>query len=220
MSSELVQAGQVADTERAILEAARDLLAEGGIDALSMRAVAARVGVSAPAIYNYFESKQALVRRVIEQGFARFDRYLRDAVVDHPRGSVERLWALGQAYIRFACENREYFRVLFVLHGDLPEAIEELPEGGGYRLFRQAVIDAMEAGSIRREDPDMVVLYLWSHVHGLVSLILSCGPEARCRHSGERLDAPELFGRFHELLFEGLRPVPAADPGSAAARGA
>jgi AcrR family transcriptional regulator len=214
MSSELADTARAADTETAILEAARDLLAEGGLDALSMRAVAARVGVSAPAIYNYFESKQALVRRVIERGFERFDRYLRDAVVDRPGGSVERLQALGEAYIRFACENREYFRVLFAFHGDLPEEIEELPEGGGYQLFRQAVIDAMEAGSIRRTDPDVVVLYLWAHVHGLVSLLLSCGPEARCRHSGERLDAPGLFARFGELMYNGLKPESAAGPGS------
>ncbi len=101
------------DTETAILEAARDLLADGGMDALSMRAVAARVGVSATAIYNYFENKRALVERVISMGFERFDGYLREAVVDRPKGSAERLRSLGEAYIRFALENRAYFRVLF-----------------------------------------------------------------------------------------------------------
>ncbi len=197
---------RTADTETAILEAARDLLAEGGLRALSMRAVAARVGVSATAIYNYFENKQALVRRVVSLGFERFDGYLHEAVADRPPGSAERLRALGEAYVRFALENREYFRVLFATHGELPEEIEELPEGGGYNLFRDSVIDAMESGVIRRADPDELVLYLWTHVHGLVTLLLSCDPVARCRHSGERLDAPELFARFSEFLWYGLRP--------------
>ncbi|MGD8699131.1 MAG: TetR/AcrR family transcriptional regulator [Gemmatimonadales bacterium] len=193
-------------TETAILEAARDLLAQGGIDALSMRAVAARVGVSATAIYNYFDNKQALVQSVISSGFERFDGYLRDAVADRPPGSAERLKALGEAYILFALENREYFRVLFAMHAELPRDIEELPEGSGYALFRQSVIDAMDAGTIRRTDPDLVVLYLWTLVHGLVTLLLGCKPNARCRHSGEDLDAHDLFTRFDELVYLGIQP--------------
>jgi AcrR family transcriptional regulator len=193
------------DTETAILEAARDLLADGGLDALSMRAVAARVGVSATAIYNYFENKRALVERVISIGFERFDDYLREAVVDRPKGSRERLRSLGEAYIRFALENRAYFRVLFAMHADLPKEIEELPEGGGYSLFRQSVVDAMEVGTIRQADPDLVVLYLWTHVHGLVTLLLGCKPEARCRHSGEDLNAHDLFARFAEFVHFGLQ---------------
>jgi AcrR family transcriptional regulator len=202
---------RTSSTETAILEAARDLLAGGGIDALSMRAVASRVGVSATAIYNYFQNKQALVERVISIGFERFDKYLREAVIDRPEGSAERLHALGEAYIRFALDNREYFRVLFATHAELPRDIEELPEGSGYGLFRQSVIDAMEAGTIRQTDPDLVVLYLWTLVHGLVTLLLGCKPDARCRHSGEQLDAHDLFERFGEFVYLGLQPQEALE---------
>jgi AcrR family transcriptional regulator len=197
---------RAADTETAILEAARDLLAEGGLEALSMRGVASRVGVSATAIYNYFENKRALVERVVTQGFERFAGYLRSAIVDLPVGSAERVKALGDAYIRFALENREYFRVIFASHAETPRDIEELPEGGGYELLRQAVVDAMAAGTIREADPDLVVLYLWTHVHGLVTLLLTCEPDARCEHTGRRLSAPELFARFSEFVYGGLRP--------------
>ena len=155
MTPKTAAPARAADTETAILEAARDLLAEGGLEALSMRGVAARVGVSATAIYNYFENKQALVRQVVTQGFERFSGYLRGAIVDLPVGSSERLKALGEAYIRFALENREHFRVIFASHAETPQDIEELPEGGGYALFRQTVVDAMEAGSIREADPDL-----------------------------------------------------------------
>ena len=206
MTLEVVKPSRASSTETSILEAARDLLAQGGIDALSMRAVAARVGVSATAIYNYFENKQALVQSVISSGFERFDGYLREAVADRPPGSAERLEALGEAYIRFALENREYFRVLFATHAELPRDIEELPEGSGYALFRQSVVDAMDAGTIRRTDPDLVVLYLWTLVHGLVTLLLGCKPNARCRHSGDDLDPHDLFARFGEFVYLGLRP--------------
>lgn len=206
MSAEVRELDRGADTETAILEATRDLLAEGGLDALSMRAVASKVGVSATAIYNYFQSKQDLVRRVVDLGFERFTAYLRAAIADKPVGSAERLHALGEAYIRFALENGEYFRIIFASHpADVSRQIEDLPSGGGYTLFRQAIVDAMEVGSIRRADPDLMVLYLWTHVHGLVMLLLSCGPEARCEHTGERLNAVEVFERFGEFIFEGLR---------------
>jgi AcrR family transcriptional regulator len=210
---------RVAGTEAAILEAARDLLAEGGLAALSMRGVASRVGVSATAIYNYFENKQALVERVVTQGFERFSGYLRGAIVDLPVGSAERLKALGEAYIRFALENREHFRVIFASHAETPQEIGELPDGGGYALFRQTVVDAMGAGTIREADPDLVVLYLWTHVHGLVTLLLTCEPDARCEHTGRRLSAPELFTRFSEFVLYGLRPEGAAqaETGAAAA---
>lgn len=207
----VVEDAQPVETEVAILEAARDLLAEGGLNALSMRAVASRVGVSATAIYNYFESKQELVGRVVEQGFGRFEAYWRQAAVEAPEGSRERLYSLGEAYIRFALENREYFRILFAGHAPAAREIEAHPVGTGYQLFRQAVVDAMEAGTIRRDDPDLVVLYLWTLVHGLVTLLLACGPDARCRHTGEELDALDLLGRFRDLVRNGLKPTAASE---------
>ena len=80
------------ETEAAIVNAARNLLAEGGLDALSMRLVADRVGLSATAIYHYFENKDALVRRVVSDGYRRFGEYALIAADRHPRGSLESLF--------------------------------------------------------------------------------------------------------------------------------
>ena len=196
---------RASETEAAILEAARDLLAEGGLEALSMRSVAARVGLSATAIYNYFENKGDLVRQVVHQGFERFSEYLQDAVKDLPKGSRERMRAHGKAYLRFALENQEYFRVIFSAHGEAGE-MDEVPGGGGYPLFREAVADAMESGAIRTADPDLVVLYLWTLVHGLVTLQMAFEPDARCPHTGQALTGLDLFERFADFVYQGLRP--------------
>jgi AcrR family transcriptional regulator len=219
MSPKVSDPARTSETEAAILEAARDLLAEGGLEALSMRAVAARVGLSATAIYNYYENKGDLVRRVVHTGFERFAGYLRAAVAELPLGSRERLRAVGKAYLRFALENREYFRVIFAAHGKVGD-FEELPDGGGYPLFRQTVVEAMEAGTIRQADPDLVVLYLWTHVHGLVTLLLAFDPDARCEHTGEPLTGPELFERFADFVYQGLRPDGAAVPETGGGPGA
>ena len=79
-----------AETEAMILDAARGLLAEGGLPALSMRVVAERVGLSATAIYHYFDGKDDLVSSVVRGGYQRFGVYLHEVMEQHPAGSLER----------------------------------------------------------------------------------------------------------------------------------
>lgn len=202
--------------DTAILEAARDILALEGLDGLSMRAVAERVGVSATAIYHYFAGKQDLVDRVVESGFRRFTGYLAEAVARERPGSLERIGAVGEAYIRFALENREYFRVIFSVQPTSPRVVEDLPGGGGYRLLRTSIDEAMAQGEMRSDiDPDTVALYLWSVVHGLVTLELACrlhGPSAEhCAPSDVAHPSPvATFGAFRSLIAAGLRPPPAS----------
>lgn len=208
--------GSHSETEAAILNAARDLLAAGGLDAVSMRAVAARVDLSATAIYHYFRSKEDLVDRVVQHGFRRSEEYLRKAVDRFPRGSMQRVAALGEAYIRFALENRQYFKIIFAIQPEAPRAIEDVPGRGGYVVLRESVVEAMESGAIRREDPDVVVLFLWSVVHGLVTIFMACDPATVLDEvgicggdCGEAEATIALFDRFRELIRVGLEPAPA-----------
>lgn len=196
------------ETERAILFAARDLLAEGGLESLSMRTVAERVGLSATAIYHHFEGKDQLVRRVVESSYLRFGEYLQEAVESEAKGSLDRLLALGEGYVRFAFENQEYFRILYNIQARSPRQIDELPGGGGYHLLRQCVIDSMETGELQSANPDLVAHYLWTCVHGLVTLTLACDLDTACE--GPIADLPtsavQLFRAFEPLIRDGLRP--------------
>ncbi len=203
----------VSETETAILEAARDLLASGGIGAVSMRAVASRVGLSATALYHYFDNKEALVDRVVQHGFQRSEEYLRRAIEALPHGSLERVTALGEAYIQFALRNRQYFKIIFAILPDAPRAIDDVPGQGGYAVLRESVVEAMESGAIRKADPDVVVLYLWSVVHGLVTIFMACDPArvlddaGLCGGDCGQPDATlAVFSRFQELIRDGLAP--------------
>jgi AcrR family transcriptional regulator len=193
------------DTRMAILEAARDLLARTGLEALSMRAVARRVGVSATAIYHYFENKEALMRSVVQTGYQRMESYLERATRQHALGSRERLQALGEAYVRFALENREYFKVLFMLEMQRPQKLEDSPEGGGYRLLLETVSQAIESGAIRRADPELVAFHLWAYVHGLVNLLLAYPAESG-EGAPDVTTALEWLQRLRPLLRDGLGP--------------
>lgn len=197
--------GETRNALAAILDATRDLLAEGGIEALSMRAVAERVGVSATAIYHHFENKQALVERVVVDAFDRFGTQLAQAADRHPKGSLARVQAIGQAYVRFAVENETYFRVIFSIEARTPRDPEDLPHGGGYPLLRQSIVDAMATGAMRQADPDLMAHYLWTHVHGIVTLALSCELHEcpSCQGQGAHV-ALEMFDAFGPLLRDGI----------------
>jgi AcrR family transcriptional regulator len=195
-----------AAAEQAIVESARDILADQGMEALSMRSVAERVGVSATAIYHYFENKDELVGRVVQQGFRQFGEYLETVANRHPGGSLDRVRAIGHGYLRFAFEHQAYFRVLFGLHHQHPHALEDLPEDGGYRLLRQAVQDAMEAGTMRRVDPDLMVMYLWSITHGLLTISMACRIDHCPEFNQDSLarGPVDLFEAFGPMVRDGI----------------
>ena len=195
----------VREQESQIIDAVQELILDGGIEAVSMRAVADRVGVTAAALYHYFTNKQDLVDRVSRKAFEAFDRAVRDAMEPHPVGSIDRVKSIGEAYIRFATENEAYFRVIFSTEAPDPRALEDLPGGGGYPMLRQAIEAAMESGAMRAGDPDVVSVYLWALVHGLVTLYLACriGDE-KCEGGQLPKDPQVMFAAFGDLIRHGL----------------
>ncbi len=191
-------------TRERIVDSARGLLASGGLVSCSMRAVAARAGVTPGAIYRHFADKDRLVAHVVGEAFERFEIALLEAVASLPVGSFERIAAMGEAYIRFAQQNEEEFKILFNPLVTQRKRIDELPGRGGYSILRRCVAEAIEAGTIRSDaDPDRVALFLWSRVLGILTLLLTCDFEGEVE--GE-LDAASLFRSTRDLVVHGLAP--------------
>lgn len=154
-----------------LLDSTEALLREhGSPDAISMRSIARDVGVSAPSIYLHFEDKDELVHAVCVRGFERFDAEIETAVagIDDP---LMLLRARGEAYVRFALEHTEIFRVLFLTPGPQHDVADPTAPGGTalYRLVGN-VEACIAAGYFEADDPFEVALVLWSAVHGLASL--------------------------------------------------
>jgi AcrR family transcriptional regulator len=157
----------------AIVEAARALIIADGLEALSLRRIAAQLGVTAPALYAHVRDKQDLLRAVAEVEFdalvARFDE------VTDP-DPVARIKGHGRAYVRHARENPELFRAMFLFPPDLSPA--SVPEGlelpGATRAFEVAagaVEAAIASGAIDSDDPLLVALTLWSGTHGVATVL-------------------------------------------------
>lgn len=163
-----------------ILEAAEGLLLEtGSEDAVSIRAVADAVGVTAPSIYRHFADKDMLLLEVCRHSFQRFDTALAGALADDADPPTV-MHALGRAYIRYAMDNPEHYRLLFMARYELSAqqyAEEMVTEGHSFNLLLRVAQELIDTGTLRPEvaarGPLHVGLLFWSAVHGLASLLVA-----------------------------------------------
>ncbi len=168
-------------TRQKILDAARELFAREGYEAVSMRRIAEAIEYSATAIYVHFRDKADLMKELCNADFEAFtSRAQQFADVADP---IQRIRLLGRSYIQFAIEHPNHFRLMFMTK-PAPEMVEmdeeEMRERGrgdptrdGYAFLIQCVREAIAQGSIREDlqhDPELVGQVLWASVHGVASL--------------------------------------------------
>lgn len=160
------------DVRASILDASLALMNEGGLGALSMREVARRAGVSHQAPYHYFADREAILAELAGDGFDRLYDYMVSAIGLARNSRSDKNRAMGEAYIRFALNNAEVFRLMFrcemVDLANYPDA-----KAKADRCF-QLVADTLGAGSSTdKTSPDLApVIAAWSTAHGLATLML------------------------------------------------
>ena len=169
--------GEGEHLRREILDATRDLLAEkGNLDLVSIREIAARVGVSPPSIYLHFEDKDHLSYAVCREAFESFAARLLP-IFAAEGNALERLRLLGTEYVRWGLDNAALYPVLFV--GSPPESIEieEMAGDPGLLVLEGLVAlvrSGMDDGLISRERPPEAIAWaMWAGVHGAVMLLVS-----------------------------------------------
>ena len=189
-----------------ILDAARRLVQEEGIRGLTMRALGRAVGVTAPTLYDYFPSKEAVLDALFIQGTQRLSQAFDEAIAASQPGR-ERLQAIAVAYRQFALDHPDLYFLIFgrvdasYRPGELQ--IECAQSCGGKATL--AVLEAMTFGDIRAGNPQEVGNAIWVMAHGHIALELS----GFCDKYGE--DAGEqMYRRNFEILFDGLAPIEAA----------
>jgi len=149
----------------ALVSAALALLAEDGADAVSLRAVARRAGVSAMAPYRHYPDKEALLAAVAARGFDGLREALRAA--DDAAPPRQALTAQAVAYVRYALDNPALFRLMFGL-----KRLGTHPELAAAGEAAYAVLAARVAAEPGGADREARTLGCWSLVHGLASLFL------------------------------------------------
>lgn len=156
----------------ALTEAAHNILATGGVEALSLRKVALKAGVSPTALYSHFKDKRALLALLSTQGFEELSAYMetetRKTDSAHDTDSAS-LLSLARGYVKFAVENTELFRLMFGQEVGNLRDYPELAEAGSKSYTMMADCVATQVNSAI--SPTVAATAAWSLVHGLATLI-------------------------------------------------
>lgn len=157
-----------------ILQAAMALLAASGdVRAVSLRAVAQQVGVSVPALYLHFSDKQALVEAVCDAVFGSLAIRLQTASASTP-DAFEALRLQGIAYVEFAVENPEHYRIIMMHRAETTTVDDEaiLVAGGAFTHLVATVQRCVDEG-VFTGDPVVLGMRLWAVTHGVAALLIS-----------------------------------------------
>src|SRR5215212_2251418 len=160
------------DLKAALVQAASEIVRTKGLEALTLREVARRTGVTAAAPYRHFSDRRALVAAIAERGFERLGQTMveRMAVVGGPAGLKE----VALAYVEFGTANAAEYRVMFGPEladtHDFP-SLQQTSRAvlGG---VAETVWQLQNGGLIGRGDPPLMAVALWATLHGLVMLLL------------------------------------------------
>lgn len=158
-------------TKKSIFFAALRIIREQGWQGLSMRKIAQEIEYTAPAIYEYFASKEALAFELKKYGFQLLTKKLRLAAFPtrHPAEQIKSMWLV---YWDFALIEIELYQLMFNLDVHCNEGYQdsEALDSIG-QLFKKPIEQVMLAPNA--EEIDLKFFTYWSFVHGLIAMQLT-----------------------------------------------
>lgn len=193
------------ETRQKILDAARHLFVEKGVEATTMRAVADRIEFTPTAIYHHFRNKDELLWDLCEADFRSLGiAFQRIGRIEDP---IERIDKIGKAYVEFAIENPMQYRFMFMSRRpEMPDEEADRrrpdPSEDAYGFLKGTCAEAIAAGRFRSEfkDPDELAQILWGAMHGIVAIQIAKGNHRWV----EFRDPRETADTMRKVLFRGL----------------
>jgi AcrR family transcriptional regulator len=205
------------DLKEACIQAAREVIAEQGIEGLSLRDVARKLGVSHQAPYRHYPSRDHLLAAIMQRCFEDFANYLDQASQAH---ATDALLGMGEAYMRYAAQHPLEYRLMFGTPWPKPAAHPELVRHAvhAFDLLRNQLLQHLQQrASAPQSDmlallaqAELQALFIWSALHGMASiqqsnvmqhLVLTPGVPAQAE--------PYLMGMVHTALTQGPTPAKA-----------
>lgn len=189
-----------ADLRRVVLDASLDLIEEQGLAALSMREVARRAGVSHQAPYHHFGDREGILAAIALDGFTKLHTGMVKAV-EKLTDPVERLNAVGGAYLAFAVRYQAHFKIMFRSELVAVDQYEDLHRCAETAFSFVTSIVAEVAKRRGAKDTMPLVIAAWSLAHGAATLLLEgkldrhYGTTDKKRMAGARA-AIEAFGNL------------------------
>ena len=204
------------DLKEACMQAAREMIAEQGVEGLSLRDVARKLGVSHQAPYRHYPSRDHLLAAIMQRCFEDFAACLDQGAQQH---DCDALRGMGEAYMRYAAQKPLEYRLMFGTPWPEPANHPELVHHAvhAFGLLRQhlhqqlcTVHNEPSGAPALLAQAELQALFIWSSLHGLASikqanvmqhLVFSPGVPA--------LAQPYLMGMVYSALMHGPAQAPA-----------
>ena len=161
-----------------ILDVARELFAAEGYEAVTMKRIADRLGITPTAIYFHFKDKAALIQELTSADWADFAQKFRKIMAEPTPDPVVRLRNLARTYVEFAVTHPNQYQLLFMTRQDrLGEAPRDARRDAAHdvhAMIEKAVTEAHAAGRFRPQftNAKLVAQALWAAMHGVAALYI------------------------------------------------
>lgn len=149
-------------TKEEILNAALNLTREKGFESVSARSLGAKLGTSSQPIFSYFKNMAEVQNSIIEASYNLYLNYLKQ---DMELGKYPPYKASGMAYIRFAREEKQLFKLLFMCDRTPEQKSKTSPET---EMLTNLICKQV---GISKEKALMFYLEMWAYVHGIATMI-------------------------------------------------
>lgn len=157
-----------------LIDAAERLFAAHGLEAVTLRQLAAEVGVSPMTPYRYFADKTAILAAVRARAFRRHAEALEAAFAVEEADPAGKAGAVARAYVDFALAHPEAYKLMFDItqpnEADYPELVAA---GDRSRRTMTRGLEAMAAAGLFEGDPGLVGHMYWAALHGPIMLAFS-----------------------------------------------
>jgi len=157
-----------------LIASALDILKEGSLSDLSLRALARKAGVSQTAPYRHFEDKEALIVELKTEGMRMLGEGMWD-LYEAENDPLKRLQKIGLRYIQFAEEYPAHFKVMFEYElSDYNKYCDLGAESDKtFKCLQDTVNECLALPNAREIDPMVAQFGTWSMVHGLSVLMMN-----------------------------------------------
>jgi AcrR family transcriptional regulator len=197
--------------EEIVVAAKRLLAAADGADDVPMRSVAEAVGVTTPSIYLHFTDKQDLLAAVVADVFRELDDAMIEAAAEET-DPLARLRAFGLAYVRFALEHREHYRLAMLEPCPEPNAeVDKVLHSSAFAHLQSTVEECVGAG-VFEGDALAITFEMWAVAHGVAALMIAKPylPFGEAEDFADRVLCAAAVGHA-------VRPLIGDDPGAVTA---
>ncbi|WP_338293093.1 TetR/AcrR family transcriptional regulator [Planctobacterium marinum] len=179
------------DLRNKLVQAATEMLVESGIEGLSLRKLADRVGVSRTAPYHHFKDKNALLCAIAQSGFLRWQSVLEGILQKPVLSEAEKYRAMVKAYLQYATESPEIYELMFGRTIWKSESATPDLKSVAYPCFQNHVelVRRWQAEGVlaATEDSLRLAQVSWATMHGLARLLID-GVYADVAHLDDMCD--------------------------------